>query len=1289
MKRIAIALSLLLVASPLLADVRGTVVDAEGVPVADAAVELFVATPAGHDIAELLAGRELKAAGTARSDAKGNFRIAAKSGNYMLYWSAAGFAPGAIETTGDEELGGLLLRAAPMKRGQVTAGGKAVPNAVVVLARYARVITKTDDEGRYSVPDPRVWSPSITVIHSNYAIATVSSGFSETPVPLDVQLVAGSTLTGRVVGPDGRSGVRAELFVDGIAAGESADDGTYELRRVPRDWKELAAVRGNLVARAGRAASRTLQLTQAFSLSGNVVDPATGVGISGAIVSVSPTTWDAAQIGTAITDARGGFVIPALLPGTYRVSAMRAGYSSASEVTPLNAGARKTLPIQQQAFVTGTITEEQRRPVAAASVWTASRRPNTYTSGEGRSQVSAPDGRYAFRVNPALSDEMDVVARRKGYVSTPDGPHRFRGGERKTVNITLKRGLALEGRVLDAQAQPLRDVAVSAIESPANTRGFAPPPQSWNDLPTTDAEGRFSLRVNAGMHTLYFHLSGYAPKKVPAVSVSAESQPLEVTLERAASITGRVVTASGEPVADAQVGAMVEGPYLAATTDATGAFRLDGLAPTLISISAWKKNGMNRVELQIKAPAEGVTIELMPTVRITGRVLAKGGGSIRDFQVRVGSPRPGGSDWEGPARPVDVHDADGRFVLEEVEVRPAELVVRAPGHVAAYVPLQLEKGRNVENVEVTLERAATIQGRVTDEAGSALRGVFVFGQVGRGSRPESVVTNAGGEYVLDGVPSGETTLTFTRSGYQVLKKQVELEAGETTVDVRLSAGRVLTGQVVDERGSPIAEASITASAENAGGSYSHETTDAAGRFRLEGLGPFIYRVTASRRGFLGPEPEAVDVAKTSNVTIRMQAGAVVTGTITGIDRSQFRDVSVSAGSAGRPPAQAQVDDSGRYRLEGVPTGKIGLRAFARGASSRTSELVELETTNGGTYEVDLEFREHNTIRGKVTRRGVPVRAGNIVFSPATGRGAATGSIDANGEYEVTGVRSGEYNIIVRGPQSAAMNYFATRTIARSETIDVDMNPAVVRGRIVDETTGEPIAEAEIVLERTDAGSGAMRASGRSGSDGRVILNDVVPATYDLRIARAGYATHLASQTIAEGATHELEVALKRSAGLVLHLIDGRNGQRVVAAIVARTPAGAIAFKGFPQSRADGSMLVPLAPGSYRIQLAPNGLANIEIAAESPGTREVTLHPGGTLEIATSCTTCRARIIDGAGAPYYVDTSITTTDFPIMNGTRITDVAVGAYTFEWLNAAGEITKREPFVIRVGAVTRVGM
>ena len=74
----------------------------------------------------------------------------------------------------------------------------------------------------------------------------------------------------------------------------------------------------------------------------------------------------------------------------------------------------------------------------------------------------------------------------------------------------------------------------------------------------------------------------------------------------------------------------------------------------------------------------------------------------------------------------------------------------------------------------------TIRGRILDSTGAPLAGVsVVIGGTSRGT-----VTNASGDFVLNGVPAG-ATLVITNIGYQT--REVRLGAGQTTVAVNLAA----------------------------------------------------------------------------------------------------------------------------------------------------------------------------------------------------------------------------------------------------------------------------------------------------------------------------------------------------------------------------------------------------------------------------------------------------------------------------------------------------------------------
>ena len=1207
----------------------------------------------------------------------------------MLRLDADGYAPTGTDTTGDEDLGGLLLRPAAMKKGRVTANGKPVAKAIVHASRNGRLDVKTDEEGRYSLPDPAVWSPAITVVHPDYATFTLDQGQNGPAVSLDVKLTTGITVRGRVLGPDGKTGAKASLFVDGIPAGESGDDGSFTLSRLPATWKELRASSGDLVARAGRSASGTLRLTRAITLRGTVLDVKSGVPVPEAFVWVQPGD-DYSMRSAVITDARGKYSVPAMLPGIYTLSIAHPSYGSANMRHALTAATQeKNFYVQRTARVTGFVTDDERRPVGAATIRVTPRSRNYYASEMPAVQVSAPDGRYSTRVTAWTIEagDLDVSASRSGYATSPAGPHTVTYGETKRVDLTLSAGVAFRGRVTNAEGEPLRGVAVATVEV-INNMTYQQFWGNWSELPVTDADGKFSIRLKPGTYAAFFHVEGFAPRKVGDVKVAAASDPIEVKLDPAASISGRVVSASGEALADYDVSVFVDGPRIQVKTDTAGRFVLNGLPEQVIGVNVSDPEQKLNVQRQIKAPAENVTIEMLPVVRVSGRVVAKGGAAVTDYEIDVTEPQQGEMYWGSSERPQQVHDSEGQFTIEQVAVRPSDLSVRAPGYVQARVPLQLVQGKDVENVEITLDRAGSVRGRVTNASGAPVDRVWV-GPEGPASqrRNDYIVTDGNGEYSIDTVPLGDAVISFSKRGYVAVKKPVVIDGGEVRLDVQLSTGKTLNGRVVSSDGAPVAEATVYASTPANDGSGGSVTSDASGRFHLEGLAAGIFTVRASRKGFVDGTVENVNIETAGDITVTLAAGATITGKVVGMDASRFREVIIIANGAERGArATASPDSAGNYRMEGAPTGKIGMRAVARGGNSRVSDLVEIETENGGTYKIDLEFKAHNTVRGRVSRRGVPLRSGHISFGGKVVRSGGAAAIDEQGNYELEGVPSDDYDVMVRDYDSN-FNYLTTRTITQSQTLDIDMNPATITGRIVNDATDEPIADADVVLELPSSEYSWLKPAGRSATDGRVLIENVPAGTYDLRVSREGFASHLATQTIGEGANVVLQLRLKPSEGLVLRVIDARTGQPVSGWIAARTSNGAVAWSGWASSRPDGSVVVPVPPGSYRLNVIVRGLASTYVTASSPGTHALQLRPGGILDIASRGGTVRGRIATSDGSTYNTEATSLSGEFRVMDGTRVTDIAAGSYMLQLLDAAGNVTKSVPFEIHEGQVTKV--
>src|SRR5690349_9455401 len=134
-------------------------------------------------------------------------------------------------------------------------------------------------------------------------------------------------------------------------------------------------------------------------------------------------------------------------------------------------------------------------------------------------------------------------------------------------------------------------------------------------------------------------------------------------------------------------------------------------------------------------------------------------------------------------------------------------------------------------------------------------------------------TDQQGRFEFKELPAGRYTMTASKGGFVPLQygqrrpsesgTPIELSEGETIdkIAIALPRGSVLGGRITDEYGEPVANAFVTASRyAYAGGARrlqpagqnARDTTDDQGHFRLFGLPPGDYYVSATLRG-TGPE----------------------------------------------------------------------------------------------------------------------------------------------------------------------------------------------------------------------------------------------------------------------------------------------------------------------------------------------------------------------------------------------------------------------------------------------------
>ncbi|HUR82647.1 MAG TPA: carboxypeptidase regulatory-like domain-containing protein [Thermoanaerobaculia bacterium] len=1327
--RTVVALLLSLLALPSLAAITGTVMTRDGQPVAGVRVFIHSTETVAQRRERLLSASPLLVAlAETKTDAKGAFSLPSpKEPVVDLRLEMRGFEPESRRVEKDEDAGTITVVTREPKSGTISAGGKPVANATVVV-NYggAEWTVRTDAQGKYEVPDQRRVS-SITVLHPDFAIDDENffnmAGSSVPVSKLTRTLTAGTPITGKVVLPDGKSPVaKAVIAIDGWPVATSADDGSFVIAHGPAKWTMLTARKDTLLGQQAFAAGKplTVRTERVGTVSGRVLDARTKAPVPGAMVRVNPLRRGMGFIDTssmALTDARGTFSIPAG-PGSYMMFVTHPGYDQQNGDVLVNPGQTTTrdFNVTQLARVSGVVVDSERRPVNGAKVSSEAASEEMgmpsmiFMSNVGT--TTGADGRFALRLKG--DSDLRLRAARKGLPQTKSDAMKLQPGERKSgIVLTIPSGVAVTGRVVDASGQPLSGVSVVATDTPAgNDRMmfvrrmvmFGGPNQDDEDVVRTASDGTFTMRLKEGTYDFAFKREGFAPKAVRAQSVTANgTQPIEAKLDVASEITGRV-TRGGVGISDVMVNAFAE-TTSSAMTGPDGSFTLSGLSAGSTRVSFRKEDALINEQRTFTAPVRDVNVELPLGGTIRGRVVEKDSTKpITSFQAGVAASRSGGGMMMmAPPLLKSFTSDDGSFVLENVPSGAMNLIANANGYSAARLNVDVEEGKTLNDVVLELEQGTRLTGRVTGSNGSGLADVTVavqpsatgtFAMTGSLRR---ATTDANGEYTLDGLNPGEETIQFSHAKYSGVSKTVMLKGKDNKLDVTLEGGSTITGVVVTDTGAPVADAEVGAFSAGAGGRSAR--TNASGTFELEGLRPGRYRFTASKSGYVEASQSDVDISASTPIRLVLQSGGTIYGRVTGVSEADMANASVSARGARGAASSAPVDPQGNYRIEGAPTGTVSVSASVQPrdfGSRRSSGTQTVEVAAGSSQQVNIDFRGDVVVKGRVIRNGQALPGANISFYPrrSGSQASAAANTDEQGMYSVAGLEEGEYNVTVTDIQRFSP-YNTTYTVRGSGTFDIDFKAASVRGRVIDAATNEPVDNASVQFRATAAGVDfrGVRAA-MTDSAGAFSIDFVNPGSYQITASRDGYGNVTEDVTLGESGSENIELKLSRNDGVALNIVDGRDGRALSGMVTVFDAQGRIAYdtRGimrFGDSSAHETRL-PIAPGSYTATVMVPEYAPRSISITSPSKPTISMTPGGTILVRSRHNQRkRMRLLDSSGM-WYPRWSATPIPRDLPPGTATLEhIAPGSYTLVLLNDDDSAAGTQSVSVREGETVTVDL
>lgn len=509
---------------------------------------------------------------------------------------------------------------------------------------------------------------------------------------------------------------------------------------------------------------------------------------------------------------------------------------------------------------------------------------------------------------------------------------------------------------------------------------------------------------------------------------------------------GQVVSASGQPVADAQVWVYTQGPVgeearaVSVKTDSKGRFAIPAAAlpeapaeaRVLIAVAAGQA-----LTWQLQTEASDLSqlrLVLNPEAPFSGR-------------VRDASQRPLGNVTVRAAYLVfpGQGQAPRRFLALDPALNLLTTQTRADGtFTLSGVPLGAEVGLELiypdyawkllavsaveaADLDLTLSPRGHLSGRVTvAETGQPVPGLLICCE----SDPPAdiraqALTDAGGRFRITHLEEGtyQVWVQFPESLPEwaaVGRANVRVVAGKTTdgIDLELVRGEVLTGRVIDEEsGAPVAGARLEVTHLQTGVSHS-VATDEGGTFRLR-LEPGTVQVVLQSlpQGFVGdPQKNVrrVPVEMGENppeVLFAVRQGLMVVGRV--MDREGQPVANAVITAAGDGSGHAVSDAQGRFALAGLKPGR-GLILQATQPTLGLAGCVPIRTALD-MGEVTLTLEESPIVQGRVVNEArqpladatltvfvIQESQGQQVFSPLTPR------VQSNrfGRYEVTGLLPG-------------------------------------------------------------------------------------------------------------------------------------------------------------------------------------------------------------------------------------------------------------------------------------------
>ncbi|MCP3963781.1 MAG: carboxypeptidase regulatory-like domain-containing protein [bacterium] len=562
--------------------------------------------------------------------------------------------------------------------------------------------------------------------------------------------------------------------------------------------------------------------------------------------------------------------------------------------------------------------------------------------------------------------------------------------------------IMVEGRIVDSVSR--RPIARSLVWSGADPGAFV----------LSDSEGRYRMALPTSKDLwIRAESAGYLPRAVEVPNELPASEQAHIDMGTLIltpesvprpAISGLVVDAEGQPIADAEIavrrpdpeGRETERPWLTAS-DEDGRFELSERPTGILTIEVFAREfaPAEPLELGPGEAADDLYFVLERGASLEGRVTTLGGEPVAGVRITVG-------------RPATHSDAEGAYRIEGLPPGRATVDAFHPDYEPQAERIEIQQGVNL--LDWSFEDGTWVSGLVVDEAGTPVAEAHVELRLEPGGEPRTYSGRSAddGSFELSPVAIGSYRLAAAKEGYaDAMLPTAVIVVDEAVEDLQivLRPGASIFGRIAGLRPDELARLRV-------------EATDGRSRARSGQTDGDLYEIVDLAPGDWLIEASLPDGRRHTQARVSLQPrvrearrdlrfGGVTLSGVVLLDGEPAPETSVSLQGSEEPLHRTVVTGfEGEFRFE-----DLGIGSYALALTNPEKGFVSNRTFDlPGDRHLALDFRTSRISGQVVATSGYQGVTDALVYlrkADASGL-LVTAGTDATGGFELERLQPGRY-----------------------------------------------------------------------------------------------------------------------------------------------------------------------------------------------------------------------------------------------------------------------------------------